>query len=158
MPPAEQHARLQDVERRKADALELLFHLALGAQVEVARTRVGARARHDHEALRLGGERRAREGHDVVDVDLTEILARTRAADRRAEAAHRDIARHALQLRLHAVELHDAVGETRVLACEGTARHGDHAPEVGRGEHGVEQIAAGKAARAGEQRDPGLAV
>ena len=112
----------------KPDALELFLHLALGAQVEIARVR-GRRPTLEitTKRARSPAARRAREAQHGIDVDSAEALLRAGLADGRAEAAQRGVAADALQLRLEALELHDAVGEARMLAPERPARHRQHA-------------------------------
>src|SRR5437899_10767345 len=152
--PAEQERGLQDIERLEARGRELLLHLALGAQVEVARAGVGPHARDRHEAPRAGGLRGACEGEHAVDVERAKGLLRAGLADARAEAAQRHVAAGALKLRLEPLERDDAIGKARMLASERPPRDRRHARDVRGLEQRIQGAAAGEPARASQQHEP----
>src|SRR4029077_2944466 len=91
-----------------------------------------------------------------VDVDRAESLLRARFTQRGAEAAQRDVAHRALELGLETLELHDAIGEARMLAPEWPAGHGDHAAYFGRTEQRIEREAPGQTARSGQERNAAI--
>src|SRR5437763_8968782 len=116
--PAQQQCRLQDVERCEARLHQPLLHLALGAQVEVARAGVRAHARYDDKALGIRRPGGARKRQHALDVDRAKALLRAGLAQGRAKTAQRNVAAGALELRLEVLELHDAIGESRMLTPE----------------------------------------
>ena len=156
--PAQKQGRLQDVERLELQRQQPLFHLTLGAQIEVACRGVGSHAGDDHAAPCVRRLRGAREREHTVHVHGAECLLRARLAQRRSEAAKCDVAAHTLQLRLEMLELHDAVGEARMLPHERAARDRHHARHFRGVEQGIERPAPGQAASAGQQRDPAARV
>src|SRR5256886_6189475 len=85
---------------------------------EVARAGVRAHARYDDKALGIRRPGGARKRQHALDVDRAKALLRAGLAQGRAKTAQRNVAAGALELRLEVLELHDAIGESRMLTPE----------------------------------------
>ena len=103
-------------------------------------------------ALCAAGERRPREREHQVDVDATQLVVGTRRAARRSHAAERVVAAKPDEAGLDLLERHDAVGETRMIERQRSARYRVR-PLVFTGvEQQTQQLRADQPARPREQR------
>jgi hypothetical protein len=112
---------------------------------------VGADGRHNDEALclcRFGCPRERKHG---IDIDLSEGLLRSGLANRRSEAAQRDLAGEPFQLRLDLLELNDAVRQAGMLAAQRSSGDGENTADIRRIEKGVEREIPHETGRTREQ-------
>src|SRR6185436_6224160 len=128
----------------------------LHPQIKILRARIGCRRRHHDEPLRPRRLGHASKRQHEVMVDLAERPLAARLLHRGAEAAERDVALHALKLRLELLVLHDAIGETRMLAPDRASRNGEYACEVWCIQQTVEHVSPYESARTGEQGNSGF--